>query len=91
MVKLHALPTPVDLLDPKPKKEQELVSRIKTTILDLLTSFCMKDNPGPGVALGGGKKGRKAWEIDEEATCELRYFCNVWLEIVCNLGNKTPV
>ena len=32
----------------------------------------MKDNPGPGGALGGGKKGRKAWEIDEEATCELK-------------------
>ena len=28
----------------------------------------MKDNPGPGGVLRGGKNGRKAWEIEEEAT-----------------------
>ena len=40
----------------------------RALILELLTSFCMKDNPGPGGALRGGKNGRKAWEIDEDAT-----------------------
>ena len=34
----------------------------------LLTSFCMKDNPEVGLFLRGGRKGRKAWEIEEEAT-----------------------
>ena len=34
----------------------------------LLTSFCMKDNPEVGFFLRGGRKGRKAWEIEEEAT-----------------------
>ena len=47
---------------------KDLVIIIFNNIHELLTSFCMKDNPGAGGALRGGKKGRKAWEIDEDAT-----------------------